>query len=317
MEWTKVKLFTTTEAIEIVSGYIISNGLRGIVIEDAKDFNDFLEDTSVYWDYIDDELMKLTECETSIAFYIPDNIQGREMFGAIKSGIGKLRLDNPDVDMGRLEFEIESVNEQDWSTAWKKYYHPTRIGEKIVVCPCWETCDLKDGDVKVTLDPGMAFGTGTHETTSLCMALIEENLKKGDTVLDIGTGSGILSITSLLLGAKSAVGVDIDELAVKIAHENAELNGVSDKAEFVCGDLTEKISSKFDLICANIVADVIIRLCDSVTNYMHKNTTFIVSGIINDRCDDVLGALQNAGLKITQKKELNDWVAVCCKLENN
>lgn len=310
MEWTQIKLYTATPAIEIVSGYLISHGLRGLMIEDAEDFNDFLEDTTVHWDYIDDELMKLKECETAVVFYIPDNLQGLEMLGGIRNGIESLRKEAPEIDFGRLAFESEQIKEEDWETAWKKYYHPVRIGKHLVVCPCWEECELGDGDIRVTLDPGMAFGTGTHETTRLCMQFLEEAITPDSSVLDIGTGSGILATTALLLGAESAVGVDIDELAVKIAQENADLNGVGNRIRLFCGDLTEQVNGTFDVICANIVADVLIRLSQTVTRFMQPDTILIVSGIIEDRFDDVTAAMEQAGLRITGKKQENDWVSL-------
>lgn len=314
MDWTQVKLYTTTPAIEIVSGFLISHGLRGLMIEDANDFSDFLEDTTIHWDYIEEDLMKMKECETAIVFYIPDNMQGMEMLNSIRNEVESLRTEVPDVDFGRLAFEGENIREEDWETAWKKYYHPVRVGEHIVICPCWENCELEEGDVKVVLDPGMAFGTGTHETTRLCMQFLEKYITPDTTMLDIGTGSGILAITALLLGTKSAVGVDIDELSVKIAQENADLNGVGEQISLVWGDLTEKISGTYDVICANIVADVIIRLCETVTSFMHKDTVLIVSGIIEDRCAEVLAALEGAGLTIIDRNQENDWVSVVVKL---
>lgn len=315
MDWTQVKVYTTTPAIEIVSGYLISHGLKGLMIEDSNDFCDFLEDTTIHWDYIDEDLMKMKDCQTAIVFYIPDNMQGMEMLKAIKNGINSLREQTPDIDFGSLEFKSDSIKEEDWETAWKKYYHPVKIGKHIVVCPCWEDCELDENDIVVKLDPGMAFGTGTHETTRLCMQFLEQYISSDTTMLDVGTGSGILAITALLLGTKSALGVDIDELSVKIAKENAALNGVEDKIDLVWGDLTEKVSGTFDVICANIVADVIIRLCDTVTQFMHKDTVLIVSGIIEDRCNDVFTALDNAGLKIVDKNQENDWVSVVVKLK--
>lgn len=310
MEWTQVKLYTTTEAIEIVSGFLISHGLRGIMIEDAQDFQDFLEDTTIHWDYIDDELMKMKECETAVIFYIPDNMQGLEMLRQIRGSIESLREETPSIDFGRLSFACESIREEDWETAWKKYYHPVRVGKHLVVCPCWETCELGKDDIRVTLDPGMAFGTGTHETTRLCMQFLEDAITPQTTMLDIGTGSGILAATALLLGAKSAVGVDIDELAVKIAQENADLNGVGEQIELHCGDLIEQITGTYDVICANIVADVLIRLSQTVTQFMHKASVLIVSGIIEDRCQDVTEALLQAGLRVLEQKQENDWVSI-------
>lgn len=308
--WTEITIYTTSEGIDIVGGMLTMQGIRGHIIEDSKDFQDFLEDTTIHWDYIEDSLMELKDKESNVKFYLPQNLQGMETFNAIKSAIKQLPENNAGIDLGRLEITTSNVDEEDWSTAWKKYYHPTKIGERLIVVPCWEDYALKEGEVQVTLDPGMAFGTGTHETTRLCMKLLDKVITKDSTLLDIGTGSGILAITALLLGAKSALGVDIDELSVKVAKENADLNKVGDKIELVCGDLTEKISGTFDVLTANIVADVIIRLSHDVKQFMHEGSNLIVSGIITERCDEVITALEKVGLTITERAEENGWVAL-------
>ncbi|WMJ22140.1 50S ribosomal protein L11 methyltransferase [Paludicola sp. MB14-C6] len=312
--WTEVTIYTTSEGIDIISGFLTVHGIKGHVIEDAKDFCEFLEGTTTHWDYVDDSLMELKEKESNVKFYLSDNLQGIESFNQIKAALEGQRALNEGIDLGRLTIETSNVNEEDWSTAWKKYYHPTKIGKRLVVVPCWEKYTLANNEVQVTLDPGMAFGTGTHETTRLCMQLLEDCVKEDTTMLDIGTGSGILAITALLLGAKQAVGVDIDELSVKVAQENADLNHVGEKIELVCGDLTEKISGTYDVVCANIVADVIIRLSKDVKNFMHQNSILLVSGIIDERCDEVIAALQQANLNIVEKITENGWVAMKCSL---
>ena len=315
MEWQQITITTTHQGKEIVGGLLVSHGVRGFVTQDPEDFQEFLEDTTVHWDYIEEDLLSLKEGETTVTFYLPENLQGAEMLGAIRAGLTRLPGENPTLNLGSLELKMDTVREEDWSTAWKKYYHPVRVGKRLVICPCWETADLNPGDVQVTLDPGMAFGTGTHETTRLCMQLLEDYLKPGQTVLDVGTGSGILAITALLLGAQSATGVDIDQLSVKIAGENAALNGVEDKLTLIAGDLTQKVDGKFDLICANIVADVILRLCGSVTQFMNTDTVLLVSGIIEDRKDQVVQGLLDAGLEIVEQRQENDWCAMACKLK--
>lgn len=313
MDWKEITIYTTTEGVDIISGFLISHGIRGVSIEDSNDFNEFLESTEIHWDYIEESLVdKLKNSESNVKFYLPDNLQGIEQFNEIKSTLEYQREQNAGIDLGRLVIETTQVNEEDWSTAWKKYYHPTKIGKRLVVVPCWEEHTLSDGEIRVTLDPGMAFGTGTHETTRLCMQLLEDCVDESTDMLDIGTGSGILAITALLLSAKTAVGVDIDELSVKVAMENAELNNVQDKISLVCGDLTQKISGKYDVICANIVADVIIRLSRDVTTFMHKDSVLLVSGIIDERCDEVAAALENAGIKVFDKITENGWVAMKC-----
>lgn len=308
--WNEITIYTTSAGIDIIGGFLIAHGIKGHVIEDSQDFLDFLEDTTIHWDYIEDSLMTLKDKESNVKFYLPANAQGNESFNEIKKSLEGQRALNEGVDLGRLAIEMTSVNEEDWSTAWKKYYHPTKIGKNIVVVPCWEDYTKALNEVIVTLDPGMAFGTGTHETTRLCMQLLEECITKDSTMLDIGTGSGILAITSLLLGAKSAIGVDIDELSVKVAGQNADLNNVGGKISLVCGDLTEKISGTYDVLTANIVADVIIRLSSDVKQFMHEGSTLIVSGIIDERCDEVVAALTNAGLTIQKRVDENGWVAL-------
>lgn len=308
--WTEVTIYTTSEGIDIISGFLTAHGIKGHVIEDARDFCEFLEGTEIHWDYVDESLMERKNKESNVKFYLPDNMQGIETFRQIKNTLEEQRFLNEGVDLGRLAIETTNVNEEDWSTAWKKYYHPTKIGKRLVVVPCWEEYQLEENQIQVTLDPGMAFGTGTHETTRLCMQLLEECIKPEAAMLDIGTGSGILAITALLLGSKKAVGVDIDELAVKIAQENADLNGVGNQIELVCGDLIEKISGTYDVVCANIVADVIIRLSRDVKHFMHKNSVLLVSGIIDERCDEVVSALEEQQLVIQEKIEENGWVAM-------
>lgn len=313
MNWIEISIFTTSQAIEIISGTLIQNKIGGLIIEDSNDFKNFLNDTTIHWDYVDDDLMRLESCETCIKFYIPENIQGQETLKSIKIDLNNLKNQNPYIDFGTLKINHGFVNEQDWETAWKKYYHITNVGENIIICPCWENYNKKQNEIVLKLDPGMAFGTGTHETTRLCMELLEKIVTNNKSVLDIGTGSGILSITALLLNAEKVVAVDIDENSVKIAQQNAQLNNVDKKLNLLCGDLTEKVSGKYDIICANIVADVIIRLCDNIKNYMKQDTILLVSGIIDEREKDVIDAINKCGLKITKKLQDNGWIAMQCE----
>lgn len=258
--------------------------------------------------------MSLKEQETKIKCYLPDTLQGIEQFNQLKTFLPNLREENPTVNLGKLEISTTNINEEDWATAWKKYYHPVKVSEKLVVVPCWEEYKPQTGEVIVTIDPGMAFGTGTHETTRLCMQLVEKYVKPDTTFLDIGTGSGILAITSLLLGAKKAVGVDIDEIVLTVSHENAKLNKVDDRFEVKIGDLTEKITEKYDIVCANIVADVIIRLSENVEQFMHEDSVLLVSGIIDERAEEVLSVLVEQNFTLVDRVEENGWVAMSLKL---
>lgn len=310
MEWIEAKIYTTTAGIEPVTGRLLQMGVNGFAIEDAADFEEFLEQTTPNWDYVDESLMALKDGETNVKIYVPHTVQGMETLQEIRRELAVLKSMDEEHAFGRLEISLENLNEEDWATAWKKYYHPLRIGKKLLVCPSWESCEEKPGDVVLTLDPGMAFGTGTHHTTSLCMELLEQYAAPGKSMLDVGCGSGILAITAALLGCENIQGVDIDETAVKVARENASMNHVEGKISFHQGDLAEKISGQFDIICANIVADVIIRLLPDVHKFLKPDGIFLCSGIIDDRKEDVLSALAEHHLKPIEIHEAGGWVAI-------
>lgn len=314
MNWTEVKIYTTTAGIDPLTGSMLDLGLQGFMIEDAQDFDEFLHDTTPHWDYVDQAVMeKMKDCETCVTIYVADNPQGMEELMQVRQILARLKAQDPDGKYGRLELEMKDVDEEDWSNAWKKYYHPVQVGEHLVVCPSWEAYDRQPDDVVLTLNPGMAFGTGTHDTTRLCMELLEKYITPQDTVLDVGCGSGILAITAALLGANKIIGCDIDEVAVKVAGENAALNGVQDRIAFHQGDLTSQVEGSFQIICANIVADVIIRLSEDAGRYLAKDGIFITSGIIDTREQDVLDALEHNGFQVIERRTSGGWVALACK----
>ena len=316
MNWTEVKIYTTTEGIEPLTAGLMNVGIKGFIVEDAADFEQFLKDTTPHWDYIDEDLMKqMDNCETNVKIYVADNAQGLEELAAVRSLLAQLKLQDEKNEYGKLSLETDSVDEEDWSTAWQKYYHTVKIGKRLVVRPAWEEYQKENDEVVLTLNPGMAFGTGTHHTTSLCMELLEKYLTAEDTVLDVGCGSGILAITAALLGAKDIIGCDIDEVAVKVAGENAELNNVHNKISFHKGDLTSQVEGSFNVIVANIVADIIIRLCDDVAKYLAKDGIFIASGIIDERRDDVVAAMQKQGIEVIEELAKGGWVALACKVK--
>ena len=314
MNWTEVKIYTTTAGIDPLTGSMLDLGLQGFMIEDAQDFDEFLHDTTPHWDYVDQAVMeKMKDCETCVTIYVADNPQGMEELMQVRQILARLKAQDPDGKYGKLELEMKDVDEEDWSNAWKKYYHPVQVGEHLVVCPSWEAYDRQPDDVVLTLNPGMAFGTGTHDTTRLCMELLEKYITPQDTVLDVGCGSGILAITAALLGANKIIGCDIDEVAVKVAGENAALNGVQDRIAFHQGDLTSQVEGSFQIICANIVADVIIRLSEDAGRYLAKDGIFITSGIIDTREQDVLNALEQNGFQVIERRTSGGWVALACK----
>ena len=274
MDWIKVSIFTTSEGIEPLSGRLYQLGITGLEIEDEKDFKDFLENNKQYWDYVDDELIKEKEGETEVIAYVSDNAAGHEMLMAIRNTVAEMKQLDDENEFGRLEIHIDNMKEEDWANNWKKYFHPLEVGEKILIKPEWE--ELKDNTDRIVfnINPGMSFGTGGHYTTQLCIETLEKYIKPGVKVLDLGCGSGILSIISLLLGADSAFAIDIDPNAVDIAYQNAGMNDVDiSKYTVKAGDIitntelqNEIAKNEYDVVVANIVADVIIALAPKHVN---------------------------------------------------
>ena len=293
----KVKTEDTARASDVCT--VVAD--MGIYVEDYSDLENVVWNIA-HVDLIEQELLERDRTHSLIHIYIKQEKDALECVEFIKA-----RLDAEGIE---YETSIVGVNEEDWANNWKQYYHTQRIGKRIVVTPSWEEYTPSGDDVQMRLDPGMAFGTGTHDTTRLCLELLEEVVTPETRILDVGTGSGILSVGGVLLGAPSALGVDIDPVAVKVANENAEINEVSDKTEFVCGDLTDKVHGKFEIVTANIVADVIIRLLSTVKNYLLKGGVLIVSGIIDTRADEVENACHEAGFVTEKRLGHGGWVAI-------
>ena len=317
MEWTEVNIYTTTEGIELLCSKLGDIGIKGFSIKDPEDFKEFLENKNGQWDYIDDDLMGLSECETCVTVYIPTNGQGAEMLIAIKSMLAEMKAADTEGAYGRLEAEMSSIREEDWANNWKQYFMPFKVGEKLVIKPSWEEYDNSDGRIILEIDPASSFGTGKHHTTRLCLEVLEKYLNKGDKLLDMGCGSGILSIGAMLLGAKSAVAVDIEENAAATALENAVKNHISpDVYKTYFGNiltdekLADEIDDKYDIIAANIVADVLIAMKESFLRYLKKGGILIVSGIIEERMDEVIDELKSVGFKEPEPEVREGWAAV-------
>lgn len=321
MNWIKVSVFTTSEGIEPVSGRLYQLGISGLEIEDEQDFKDFLENNKQYWDYVDEELVKKMEGETKVKTYVSDDTEGRELLIAIKSTLSELKQLDVNNEFGRLEIELDNMTEQDWANNWRQYFHQMEIGEKVMIKPEWEELNKPTDRVVFNIEPGMSFGTGSHYTTQLCIESLEKYITHGVKMLDLGCGSGILSIISLLLGADMAVAVDIDPNAVDTAYQNADRNGVDrSKYKVLSGnvltdsDIQAEISkNKYEVVAANIVADVIIGLAPKAKEYMAENGVFITSGIISDRLDDVKNALYENGFNIVSINQRKDWVSIVCR----
>ncbi len=319
MDWIKLSISTTTEGIEAVCAVLLENDISGVEIDDSADFHNFLENNRDKWDYVDEELLKAHESGSYVSFYVTDDVKGRETISLVKDAL--LVLKSREDSFGTLEISSTNMKEEDWSENWKQYFKPLNVGEKILILPEWETLDKPTDRTVFTVNPGMSFGTGAHHTTQLCIKAMENYLKKGMQVLDLGCGSGILSIISLLLGASFATAVDIDENAVKIAIENAEKNNIDiSKYRTMSGNVTcdkellDKISDrKYDVVLANIVADVIIGIKDIVPHFLKEDGIYITSGIIEERLEDVKEAYKNAELELIKEEHQGGWASLVYK----
>ena len=313
MNWTEVTIKTTTEAVEAISNILMEERCGGVMIEDPKDFL-FQKKNELDWDYVEEEVFnKSGQDGVLIKTYIPEERNVLELIETVKARIAL--LPSFGLDIGEGSVSLSNVNESDWANEWKKYYKPTKVGKKIVVKPSWEDYEKQEGDLIIELDPGMAFGTGTHETTSMCIRELENYVDETKTVFDIGCGSGILAIAAAELGAKEVVAGDLDEVAVKVSKENCEINHVSDKVVVRHGSLFEVVDSKADVIVANIIADIIKILAKDVSKFLKEDGVFISSGIILAKIDEVCEALEENGFEIVKVERLGEWSAIVSKLK--
>lgn len=313
--WTEVTIWTSTTGIDAVTGMLMDLGIDGFVIEDAQDFADFLQDTEIYWDYVDESLAKeKKDTETNVKIYVEDSPAGAELLAQVNAGLAGLRARDEAHAFGRCVTELASIRQEDWENNWKQYFKPFRVGQTFLIKPSWETCEPEEGRRILEIDPSSSFGTGTHNTTQLCICELERLVRPGDRLLDMGCGSGILSVAAHMLGASDIAAVDIDPNAVKIAAENAEKNGFSLRTHVgdVIGDaaLSEEIGGSYDIIVANIVADVIMGMQYILKDKLKPEGTLIVSGIIAPRADEVQQSLLDAGFVLDRRDQSGDWVAM-------
>lgn len=307
MDWTEIKINVPLEFTDTAAAIANMTVPYGIYIEDYSDLEQKAQEIA-HIDLIDEQLIAKDRKHSVIHIYISECDNAAEALTFLKERFNAEGID--------FEIESDGVNDSDWNENWKKYFHTAEMGEKLVIVPSWE--EYKGtGRTILHIDPGAAFGTGTHATTSLCLELLEKYTSCGKKMLDIGCGSGILSIASVLLGAESALGIDIDAQSVKTAKENAVINGVDGKIEYIVGDLADKVTGKYDIICANIVADVIIKLLADVKRFMAEDGVLIVSGIIDLREKDVLAAAEKYGFTVFEGRERENWRAFVLKPELN
>ena len=310
MAWLEITIDTAAEKINSVVTVLTAKGFSDLVIEDQEEFETFLEENKAYWDYIDEEFQEKLQGLSHIKLYLEDTDES-----------GMERLEKAVKEL-KLSMTVAPLAEVDWEESWKDNYPPQEVGEKIVVLPYW-LADQETDRVKVILDPGLTFGTGAHPSTQMVMEKMEEVVKPGFRCLDLGSGSGILSIAALGLGAESAIGIDIDPKAEDIARENAAYNGfAAPQFTALTGNVTEDkelmqqlAANEYDLVLVNIVADVIIGLSPVLPNFLTENSTLICSGILDVRLEEVCAALKKAGLTITAIKEKEDWRSVTARKE--
>lgn len=308
MQWIEVNVSVTHEAVEAVADMLTSIGSKGVAIEDPQMINDLRN--SGTWELCDIPEQENTEVVTVSAYYADDEkLEKRlaeidEQLALIEERIGKYRFGNT---------RFRKVSEQDWANEWKQYFHVTHVGKSLVIKPSWEKYAPKEGEHVIEIDPGMAFGTGTHHTTNMMMERLEKVITPDSTVFDVGTGSGILAIAAAMLGAKSVKAVDIDGVAVRVAKENVADNGLSEQIEVREGDLLHGTEGKADVIIANIIADIVIMLLQDIPQKLNDNGVLLASGIIEERMPDVEAAAQAQGLYVDAVDHRGGWVVMQMK----
>ena len=309
IKWLEVAVNTTPDRLDQVCAKLAAAGMDSLVIEDEQDFLNFLEQNRQFWDYVDQELLDRMKGVTRVKFYVTDDEDGQAQLKRYTQGLD-------------CEYTATPLTDNDWAYSWQKYYKPLEIGKRLYVVPEWMREEpVPEGRVPFYLNPGLTFGTGSHASTQLCLEGVEAHAVPGREVLDLGCGSGILSIAALCLGAKSAVAVDIDPKAVDVAYENAALNGIGrDRYTVRAGNVLSDrglvaglAQNTYALVLANIVADVIIPLSAQAGRFLAPGGVFLCSGIIDTRADEVQAALERNGLRVFQRREQNGWVALAAR----
>jgi len=318
MDWIQLSVSTTTEGIEPVCAILMEAGITGMEIDDATDFHNFLENNHDKWDYVDEDLLEAHSQGSYVRFYVTDNACGADMRMAVLEGLNKLSSMDEAHAYGTLSVTSCNMKEEDWAENWKQYFKPLNVGDKILILPEWETLPEPTDRTVFTVNPGMSFGTGSHHTTQLCIQELEKYLAPEMSVLDLGCGSGILSIIALLLGAADATAVDIDSNAVEIAVQNAKRNNINlNKYRTFAGNIivdealfATLAQRQYDVILANIVADVIIGMEPIIPKMMKQGSVLITSGIIKERMEDVKEAYEKTGLTLIETREQGGWVSL-------
>lgn len=316
MNYYEVKIFTSSQGIDAVSSVLTMLGNETFMIEDSSVVEELLKKENSYdWDYVDESVIAQQKEESRITLYLEPDETAEASIAAIKSAISMLKEQDPNGVFGRLEVTDTYESDDEWKDKWKEFFKPSKMTDNIVIKPTWEEYEPAEGEMVIEIDPGMAFGTGTHATTRMCVKHLEKYItSENDKVLDLGCGSGILSIAAALLGSKNVYGVDIDPNAVAASAENVEMNGLSDVIEIVYGDVTEGLGMKADIIAANLMADLIIMLAPDIAKHLEGKKIFISSGILEEKLEDVLKAIKGSGFEIIEVLHEDEWCAVAAKL---